>query len=60
MLPSGPYEVPVAPTLSGDAVGAAVRLAAAADPAQYEARLQEFVERSLAAFGPLQKQQGPA
>ena len=51
MLPAGQYEVPVAPTLAGDAVGAAVRLAAASDPQNFDAHVRESVERALTAFG---------
>jgi hypothetical protein len=52
MLPAGQPEVPVAATLTGDAVGAAVRLAAAAEPSEFAKRMQLFVERALAAFAP--------
>ena len=52
MLPAGQPEVPVAPTLTGDAIGAAVRLAAAAEPAAFAQRMQLYVERALAAFAP--------
>ena len=52
MLPAGQPEVPVAPTLTGDAIGAAVRLAAASEPAAFAQRMQLYVERALAAFAP--------
>jgi hypothetical protein len=55
MLPAGQPEVPVTPTLTGDAVGAALRMAAVAEPMQFEAHLQSFVQRALSAFAP-----GPA
>jgi hypothetical protein len=44
--------VPVAATLTGDAIGAAVRLTAAAEPAAFAQRMQLFVERALAASAP--------
>jgi len=50
LLPAGQPEVPVPPTLAGDAVGAALRVAAATDPAAFDERLRLFVERALAAF----------
>lgn len=52
MLPAGQAEVPVDPALVGIAVGAAVRLAAAQDPAAFAERERLFVERALAAFAP--------
>ena len=52
MLPAGQPEVPVAPSLAGDAVAAALRLAAAADAEHFEERMQTFVQKALAAFAP--------
>jgi hypothetical protein len=52
MLPAGQPDVPVAATLTGDAIGAAVRLTAAAEPAAFAQRMQLFVDRALVAFAP--------
>jgi len=52
MLPSGEYEVPPAPGLPGNAVAAAVKLLAAADPEHFDERLAQFVDRALATFAP--------
>lgn len=52
MLPPGQPEVPVAPSLAGDAVGAALRCAAATDPARFNERMATFVRKALAAFAP--------
>lgn len=53
MLPPGQPEVPVSPALTGDAVGTALKLAAARDPLQFDQRMQMFVQRALAAFAPV-------
>lgn len=55
MLPVGQPEVPVSPTLTGDAVAAALRLAAARDVPNFRAHLQSFVQRALVAFAPAGK-----
>jgi hypothetical protein len=52
MLPPGQPEVPVSPALAGDAVGTALKLAAARDPQQFEQQMQMFVQRALTAFAP--------
>jgi hypothetical protein len=52
MLPPGQPEVPVSPALAGDAVGTALKLAAARDPLQFDERMQTFVQRALTAFAP--------
>jgi len=52
MLPPGQPEVPVSPALTGDAVGTALKLAAARDPLQFDQRMQTFVQRALTAFAP--------
>jgi hypothetical protein len=61
MLPSGEYEVPPPPGLSGNAVAVALKLLAALDPPSYDKCLARFVERALATFapsGPVERQ-GP-
>jgi hypothetical protein len=55
MLPSGEYEVPPPPGLSGNAVAAALKLTAAAQPTRYDEQLAQFIDRALATFAP-----GPA
>jgi hypothetical protein len=50
VLPPGQPEVPPPASLTGDAVGAAVILAAASDPKAFVARADACVERALAAF----------
>jgi hypothetical protein len=52
MLPSAEYEVPPPPGLSGNAVAAALKLTAAAQPARYDEQLAQFVDRALATFAP--------
>ena len=52
MLPSGEYEVPPPPGLSGNAVAAALKLTAAAHPARYDEQLAQFIDRALTAFAP--------
>ena len=52
MLPPGQPEVPVTPTLTGDAIGAALRMAAVTDPTKFDVHLQSFVQRALSAFAP--------
>lgn len=52
MLPSGEYEVPPPPGLSGNAVAAALKLTAATDPARYDEQLAQFIDRALATFAP--------
>jgi hypothetical protein len=52
MMPSGEYEVPPPPGLSGNAVAAAIKLVAAADPEHFDERLAGFVDRALATFAP--------
>lgn len=50
MLPSGEYEVPPPPGLSGNAVAAALKLLAAREPESFDAQLTSFVDRALATF----------
>lgn len=50
VLPPGQPEVPPPASLSGDAVGAAVILVAAADPAAFASRADACVERALSTF----------
>lgn len=50
MLPSGEYEVPPPPGLSGNAVAAALKLLAAGEPEEFETHLARFVDRALASF----------
>ena len=52
MMPSGEYEVPPPPGLSGNAVAAALKLLAALDPEQFNARLARFVDHAIATFAP--------
>jgi len=52
MMPSGEYEVPPPPGLSGNAVSAALKLLAAGDPDAFNERLGGFIERAIATFAP--------
>lgn len=52
MMPSGEYEVPPPPGLSGNAVSAALKLLAAGDPDAFNERLDGFIERAIATFAP--------
>ena len=52
MMPSGEYEVPPPPGLSGNAVAAAIKMLAAAEPEAFEQRLSRFVDRAIANFAP--------
>lgn len=52
VLPPGQPEIPPPASLSGDAVGAALILAAAADPESFGARVEACIERALATFAP--------
>jgi hypothetical protein len=52
MMPSGEYEVPPPPGLSGNAVSAALKLLAAGDPDAFNERLAGFIERAIATFAP--------
>jgi hypothetical protein len=54
MVPSGEYEVPPPPGLSGNAVAAALKLAAAGQPERYDELLAQFVDHALATFAPSQ------
>lgn len=51
VLPAGQPEIPPPASLSGDAVGAAVILAAATEPEAFGARVDACVERALSTFG---------
>jgi hypothetical protein len=52
LLPPGQTEIPPPPTLSGEAVSAAVILTAAEVPAAFQERIGVFVDRALASFAP--------
>jgi hypothetical protein len=52
MMPSGEFEVPPPPGLSGNAVAVALKLLAAQDPPNYGPCLARFVDRALATFAP--------
>jgi hypothetical protein len=52
MVPGGKVEVPPAAGLPGVAVAAALKLAAAVDPATFDRKLGEFVDRALTTFSP--------
>jgi len=52
ILPAGQMDVPPPPTLSGEAVSAAVILTAAEKPAAFQQRLSGFVDRALSSFAP--------
>jgi len=52
LAPADLPEVAPPPTLSGEAVAAALKLAAAADAPRYQQRLREFAERAMQAFAP--------
>lgn len=52
LAPAELPEVAPPPTLCGEAVAAALKLAAAADAGRYRERLREFVSRALQAFAP--------
>ncbi len=60
MMPSGEYEVPPPPGLSGNAVAAALKLLAAREPDAFEAQLARFVDQALATFAGSSPAQDPA